>query len=120
MAMQNDARPGRWVERLDGGDPPPFEQHRNALRACAERLLGDPDAADAVVGEVLRNAGPAIALFRPPGSLGSWLQGLTIGLALARLRAAGSPPRLREETNTAPRSRDRSATIVRSPLRALR
>lgn len=120
MATQSDARPDRWTEMPIGGDPPSFEQHRNALRACAERLLGDANAADAVVDEVLRNAGPAIALFRPPGSLGGWLQGLTIGLALARRGAVSGAPRIRKETNAAPRSRDRSAVAEWSLLQVRR
>jgi DNA-directed RNA polymerase specialized sigma24 family protein len=69
-------------------------QHRGALRACARRLLGDDAQADAVVAEVLAAAPRALALFRPPsGSLGSWLQGVTIGAALARLRQAGDAGR---------------------------
>lgn len=70
---------------------PSFEervlQHRGALRACARRLLGDTAEADAVVEEVLASAPRALALFRPAGSLGCWLQGVTVGAALAR-RAA--------------------------------
>ncbi len=121
MATQIDSRLGPWTQSLDSGDAPPLDQHRNALRACAERLLGDTADADAVVDEVLQHAAHAIALFRPPGSLGSWLQGLTIGLALARLREAGRDPHTWEETHTAPRSRDRSAGgVVRPPLRASR
>lgn len=120
MGTQSDSILGPWAEPLDSSGPAHCEQHRNALRACAQRLLGDPSEADAVVDEVLQNAGHAIALFRPPGSLGSWLQGLTIGLALARLRAADRGARSREETHTEPRSRDRSAVVVRSPLRASR
>lgn len=121
MATQIDSGLGPWTQALDRRDAPPLEQHRNALRACAERLLGDAADADAVVDEVLQHAAHAIALFRPPGSPGSWLQGLTIGLALARLRATGRDPRTWEETHTAPRSRDRSAVVVaRPPLRAHR
>jgi DNA-directed RNA polymerase specialized sigma24 family protein len=74
-----------------------FEQrvapHRGALRACARRLLGDEAEADAVVAEVLASAPRALALFRPAGSLGSWLQGVTVGAALARLEARGARER---------------------------
>lgn len=63
--------------------------HRGALLACARRLLDDDAEADAVVAEVLAVAPHALALFRPPSnSLGSWLQGLTVGAALARRRPA--------------------------------
>ena len=62
-------------------------QHRGALRACARRLLGDDAEADAVVAEVLAAAPRAFALFRPFGSLGAWLQGVTVGASLARLAA---------------------------------
>jgi len=68
----------------------PFEdavrQHRGTLRACARRLLEDDAEADAVVEEVLAAAPRALALFRPAGSLGCWLQGVTVGAALARRR----------------------------------
>jgi len=63
-------------------------QHRGTLRACARRLLEDDAEADAVVEEVLAAAPHAFALFRPAGSLGCWLQGVTIGAALARRRPA--------------------------------
>ena len=66
-----------------------MRQHRNALQACARRLLGDDPEAAAVVDEVLATAAHAIVLFRPAGSLGSWLQGVTVGASLARLRARG-------------------------------
>lgn len=68
-------------------------QHRGALRACARRLLGDEAEADEVVAEVLASAPRALALFRPAGSLGSWLQGVTVGAALARLQARGARER---------------------------
>lgn len=64
-------------------------QHRGALRACARRLLEDDAEADAVVEEVLAAAPRALALFRPAGSLGCWLQGVTVGAALARRRPGG-------------------------------
>lgn len=119
MGTQGDSTLGRGAEPRARAQSPRFEQHRNALRACAQRVLGDASEAEAVVDEALESAAHAIGLFRPPGSLGGWLQGLTIGLALARLRAADRASRGREETHTAPRSRDRSAVVVvRSPLRA--
>lgn len=62
-------------------------QHRGALLACARRLLGDEREAAAVVTEVLESAPRTLALFRPAGSLGCWLQGVTVGAALARLDA---------------------------------
>ena len=62
-------------------------QHRGALLACARRLLDDEAEAAAVVEEVVASAPRALALFRPTGSLGCWLQGVTIGAALARLAA---------------------------------
>jgi DNA-directed RNA polymerase specialized sigma24 family protein len=69
-------------------------QHRGALRACARRLLADDAEADAVVEEVLAYAPRALALFRPAGSLGGWLQGVTVGAALARSSAErrSAPP----------------------------
>lgn len=66
MGTQGDSILGPWGEPLGRGGPPHFEQHRNALRACAQRLLGDPSDADAVVDEVLENAGHAIALLDAP------------------------------------------------------
>ncbi len=110
MATQGDPRAVRWAEPLTSGALPPIEQHRNALRACALRLLGDPSEADEVVDEVLRNAGDAIALFRPAGSLGSWLQGLAIGMSLARLHA-DLDGASRGEKHTAPRLVGRSAFV---------
>jgi DNA-directed RNA polymerase specialized sigma24 family protein len=69
-------------------------QHRGALRACARRLLEDDAEAEVVVEEVLAAAPRALALFRPAGSLGCWLQGVTIGAVLARRRAGSrSEPR---------------------------
>jgi DNA-directed RNA polymerase specialized sigma24 family protein len=62
-------------------------QHRGALVACARRLLDDDAEANAVVAEVLASAPRVLALFRPAGSLGAWLQGVTIGASLARLEA---------------------------------
>ncbi len=85
-----------------------LRQHRNALRACARRLLRDDVEADAVVDEVLASAAPVMALFRPTGSLGGWLQGLTIGVSLARLQHEDRAS-VRCETHAAPRSRGRSA-----------
>jgi DNA-directed RNA polymerase specialized sigma24 family protein len=122
MAMGSDSIGGPWADAPCDVPPPEVQQHRNALRACAQRLLGDSAEAEAVVDEALECAGHAIALFRPPGSLGGWLQGVTIGLALARLRATDRIDRSREETHTAPRSRDRSAVVAvdRVPLRARR
>jgi len=68
--------------------------HRGALLACARRLLEDDAEADSVVAEVLAAAPRALALFRPAaGSLGCWLQGLTVGAALARRRTAAGPNR---------------------------
>jgi DNA-directed RNA polymerase specialized sigma24 family protein len=66
-------------------------QHRGALRACARRLLDDDAEADAVVAEVLASAPRALALFRPAGSLGCWLQGVTVGTALAWRRTGAGP-----------------------------
>jgi DNA-directed RNA polymerase specialized sigma24 family protein len=78
-------------------------QHRGALRACAQRLLGDDVEADAVVAEVLASAPRALALFRPAGSLGCWLQGMTVGAALARLEARGARDRAASHGEPPPR-----------------
>lgn len=77
-------------------------QHRGALLACARRLLGDESEAAAVVADVLASAPRALALFRPAGSLGCWLQGVTIGAALARLDARGARLREREPARQIP------------------
>lgn len=88
--MASAIDPGRereWAVQRAASFEERLRSHRGALRACARRLLGDDAEADAVVEEVLAFAPRALALFRPAGSLGSWLQGLTIGAALARQRS---------------------------------
>lgn len=93
-----------------GGRVVQLRQHRNALRACAQRLLHDDAQADAIVDEVLASAAQVMTLFRPAGgSLGGWLQGLTIGVSLARLQQGGRAASARGRTHAAPRSHDRSA-----------
>jgi DNA-directed RNA polymerase specialized sigma24 family protein len=100
-----------------GGRVVQLRQHRNALRACAQRLLHDDAQADAIVDEVLANAAQVMTLFRPAGSLGGWLQGLTIGVSLARLQQDDRAASARGRTHAAPRSRDRSAA-ERIPIQA--
>jgi RNA polymerase sigma-70 factor (ECF subfamily) len=80
--------PHRREEEVGGAIHGTLHQHRNALRACARRLLGSDAEAERLADEVLAAAAGALALFRQTTSVGSWLQGVAVGVALERLRAA--------------------------------
>jgi DNA-directed RNA polymerase specialized sigma24 family protein len=68
-------------------------QHGPAMLAGARRLVASEAVAVEVVGDAMDLAWSMLPLFRPsPTMMASWLQGLVVGCAVARLRVASRSP----------------------------
>lgn len=101
------------VERLLGGDDAAigvaFDLHHHRVRAFAQRLVGDPAAADDLVQDVFVSLPSAIRRFRGDSSLETFLISIAINHARHHVRAAARQRRAMERLHREPPSQPPSA-----------
>jgi RNA polymerase sigma-70 factor (ECF subfamily) len=87
-----DATPHGLVVRLQQGDPAAitmvFHQHHRAVRAFAQRLVGDVEAAEDLVQDVFAALPSAIQRYRGDASLRTFLVSIAVNHAKNHVRAA--------------------------------
>lgn len=92
LAPSSDLAAADLLERLRQGESHAlgevYDQHHQAVRAFAGRLLGDSSAAEDLVHEVFVSLPRAARRFRGEGSLRSFLIGMAIQHARHHLRSA--------------------------------